>query len=78
MYIVDDSDPPAYESGVISTVWTESADVDTKDGIVTLSWLKFCKVVCEGDFVEITDGNHREQTGWVDVVESHSQVVNII
>ena len=78
VYILDDSDPPAYKSGVISTVRTESADVDTEDGIVTLSWLRIRKVVCEGDFVEITDGNHRGQTGWVDVVKPYSQVVNII
>jgi hypothetical protein len=78
VYIVDDSYPPAYESGVISTIRTQSADVDTKDGIVTLPWSKIRKVVCEGDFVEITSGNHRGQTGWVGVINPYSQVVNII
>jgi hypothetical protein len=56
--IVDDSYPPTYKSGVISTLWTDLVDVTTKEGIVCLPWLKVRKVICEGDFVEITGGIH--------------------
>lgn len=78
VYIVDDSYPPAYKSGVISTLRTDSADVTTKEGIVCLPWFKICKVICEGDFVEVTGGTFRGWTGWVDGIPLYSQVVNII
>jgi ribosomal protein L24 len=49
----------------------------TKEGVLNnVGWLDICKVIHEGDFVEITGGDYQGQTGWVDQVVY--QTVSII
>ena len=71
-------DPPSYKSAVISTIRDDSAELDTDGGILCVSWLKICKIIVVGDFVEVTGGMHKGQRGWVDEVTIRSQVANVI
>ncbi len=59
IYIVDDSYLPSYKSSIISTIRDNSAELDTDEGIIHVSWLKICKIIRVGDFVEVTGGMHK-------------------
>jgi hypothetical protein len=78
VYVVDDSYPPAYKHGVISTIQNDSAELDTDEGIVCVRWLDICKDIRVGDFVEVTGGMHQGQRCWVDEVQLADQVANVI
>ena len=80
VYILDDSYPPAFKSGVISTIRDDSAELDTNEGIVCVGWLNICKIIRVGDFVEVTGGMHEGKSGWVEEVDisSCTQVANVI
>lgn len=80
VFIVDNSTyPPSFKAGIVSTFRNNSVELDTKDsGTVSVPWLKICKVICGGDFVEVTGGIHQGWTGWVVKVDMMDQVANII
>ena len=82
VYIVDDSSEsftgPSYKSGFISTLRDDAVELDTKEGIAIVSWMDICKVMRLGDFFEVTGGLHKDQKGWVDVVDLRTRVANII
>lgn len=67
-----------YKSGFISKLRDDAAELDTEEGIVIVPWMAICKVLRIGDFVEVTGGLHKEQKGWVDKVNLHTQVANVI
>jgi transcription elongation factor len=71
-------EPPSYKSGFISKLRDDAVELDTKEGTVIVPWMAICKVFRIGDFVEVTGGLHKEQKGWVDVVDLHRGVANII
>jgi hypothetical protein len=73
-----DPSPPSYKTGYISKLRDDAAELDTKEGIVIVPWMDICKVVCIGDFVEVTGGLHKEQRGWVDQVDLEVKLANII
>ena len=77
VYVIDRESYPS-ESGVISTIRDDSAELDTNEGICCVHWLNICKIICVGDFVEVTGGMHKGQHGWVDEVNLYTQVANII
>ena len=77
VYIVDDSNPPSYKSGIISTIRDDSAELDTDEGIICVGWLKICKIIHVGDFVEVTGGMHKGQSGWVEEVDLDTKVANV-
>jgi hypothetical protein len=78
VYIVDDSSPPSYKSGPISTLRDDSAEVETDEGTVIVPWVAICKVINVGDFVEVTGGSQKEQRGWVDEVDLRTRLANVI
>ena len=78
VYIIDDGYLDSYKSGFISKLRDDSAELDTKEGIVVVPWTAVCKVIRIGDFVEVSCGLHKGQKGWVDEVTIWSQVANII
>ena len=80
VFIVDNSIyPPSFKAGVISTLRNNSVELDIKDsGTVSVPWLKICKVIHGGDFVEVTGGIHQGWTGWVVEVNMINLVANII
>jgi hypothetical protein len=70
---------PSFKAGIISTLRNNSVELNTKDsGTVSVPWLKICKVIRGGDFVEITGGIHQGRTGWVVEVNMINLVANII
>ena len=79
VFIVDNSVwPPSFKAGVISALRTDSAELDTKEGTVSVPWLKLCKVIRRGDFVEVTGGEHHGWTKIVVKVDMSSLVASII
>jgi hypothetical protein len=41
----------------------------TEEGVICVPWLGIHKVICPGDFVEVTGGVYLGQTGWVGELE---------
>ena len=79
VFIVDNSvRPPSFKAGVISALRTDSAELDTEEGTVSVPWLKLCKVIRGGDFVEVTGGIHQGWTGIVVKVHMSYLVASII
>jgi ribosomal protein L24 len=80
VFIVDNPiNPTSFKAGVISTLRNNSVELDTKDsGTVSIPWLKICKILRGGDFVEVTGGIHQGSTGWVVEVNMNNLVANII
>ena len=79
VFIVDNSVwPPSFKAGVISALRTDSAELDTKEGTVSVPWLKLCKVIHGGDFVEVTGGVHQGWMGMVVEVDMICLVATII
>ena len=71
--------PHSIKAGVISALRTGSAEVDTsEEGTVSIPWLKICKVIHAGNFVEVTGGEHQGWTGIVVKVDMSSLVASII
>ncbi len=70
----------SYKSGRLSTLRNNSAEVETEEGIVVVSWMSICRVIRIGDFVEVIGGLHKEQRGWVDMVDIcyQTQLANVI
>lgn len=64
-YIVDNSSPSSCKSGIVSTVQSDKLELATKEGIISVPWLKIRKVIRQGDFVEVTGGMYVGWTGWV-------------
>jgi transcription elongation factor len=78
VYIVDESYPAFHKSGIISTIRDHLAELDTDEGIICVGWLKICKVIHIGDFVKVTGGMHKGQSGWVEEVDLYYRLANII
>ena len=80
VFIIDKSIyPPSFKAGVICTLRDNSVELDTKDlGIISVPWLKICKVIHGGDFVEVTGGIHQGWTGWVVDIDMINLVAEII
>jgi ribosomal protein L24 len=77
VYVVN-AYPIAYKSGVISTIRDDLAELETDEGILYVPWVKICKIIHVGDFVEVTGGMHKGQKGWVDKVDFDFQIANVI
>ncbi len=77
-YLVDDSYPPSFKSGVISTLREDLAELDTDEGILYVRWLDFFKVIVVGDYVEVTGGMHKGQRGWVVNMDPYGQVAEVV
>jgi hypothetical protein len=78
-YILDEfSYPPSRKHGLISAFRDNSVELETDGGIVVTPWISIYKVIEIGDFVEVTSGLQKDQRGWVDEVNLHTQVANII
>jgi hypothetical protein len=79
VFIMDNSVwPPSFKAGIISALRTDSAELDTKEGTVSIPWLNLCKVIHGGNFVEVTGGEHQGWTGIVVKVDMISMVASII
>jgi len=63
--------------GTISILRTDSVALTTQEGIVNIPWLDICKIIHEGDYVEITGGMYQGETGWV-VLVTPENVATII
>jgi hypothetical protein len=78
-YILDEfSYPPSRKRGLISAFRDNSVELETDEGIVVAPWISIYKVIEIGDFVEVTSGLQKDQRGWVDEVNLHTRVANII
>jgi transcription elongation factor len=66
--------------GHVTALRSNSVDFMTKEGVLNnVGWLFICKVIHEGDFVEITGGDYQGQTGWVDqVVYQKASIVRVL
>ena len=79
VFIVDTSvQPHSFKVGVISALRTDSAELDTEEGTVSVPWLKLCKVIHGGNFVEVMGGEHQGWTGLVVEVDMSYLVASII
>jgi hypothetical protein len=60
------------KQGTITSVLTDTVevDLDTKEGIVSVPWIDILKVMQPGDYVEITGGPCRGQTGWFEGMQT--------
>jgi len=86
VYIADGS--TQNKSGVVTTLRSDSVELSTEEGIVSVPWLKIRKAIRQGDFVEVTGGIYLGQTGWVGELQEQrglmgnllirGQVANII
>jgi hypothetical protein len=56
----------------------DSAELDTKEGTVSVPWLNLCKIIHGGNFVEVTGGVHQGWSGMVVEVDMIGLVASII
>jgi hypothetical protein len=73
---------PTRTQGVITALRPDSVEVDlTGKGIASVPWSDIRKFVCDGDFVEVTGGEYRGRSGWVNKTQyefSSDDVVSIV
>ena len=75
VYVVDNSYPASYKSGIITKLRDDSAELDTE---VVVPWVAICKVIRVGDYVEVTGGMHKGQSGWVVNMDLYDHLVDVI